>query len=199
LGYYLLLLALLAEGGAMMTIQIVSGKLLAIYYGTALPVWVVTISLTMLCIALGYYIGGRIASSAGLRFVAAGLIFASLYLMILAFFSDEMLFITFSDNFLVSLITSSAMILLIPVLLFAIVGPVAAQLISKYGDSSGFSAGKTFLVSTFGGVVFIFLFGLYVIPFKGLEFSLLSLSILLAVSPVCLLIWTFARNRKKPF
>lgn len=183
----------------MMTIQIISGKMLAIYYGTALPVWVVTISLTMLCIAVGYYVGGRIANSTGLRFVSTGLILASLYLLMLAFFGNDLLDVTFSENFLVSLIISCAVIIIIPVVLFAMIGPVAAQLISKLGDSSGFSAGKTFLVSTMGGVAFIFLFGLYVIPYKGLEVALFSLSVVLSVSPVALLLWTFTRNQKKPF
>src|SRR5512144_978673 len=57
---YFYLTAALA-GAAVMIIEILGAKMLAPYFGTSHFVWTAQIAVTLAALALGYYLGGRLA------------------------------------------------------------------------------------------------------------------------------------------
>src|SRR5947208_5239810 len=68
-------------GAAIMIVEILGAKMLAPYVGTSHFVWTAQITVTLLALASGYYLGGRwVDRSARLRPLYLGILSAALYL-----------------------------------------------------------------------------------------------------------------------
>ncbi|MBA3971743.1 MAG: hypothetical protein H0X46_06285, partial [Bacteroidetes bacterium] len=50
------------EGLAVMSVEFLGAKIIAPFYGTSLQVWTSVIGITMLALALGYYLGGKFSA-----------------------------------------------------------------------------------------------------------------------------------------
>ena len=58
-----LLLAIVIIGGvSTMAIQMTASRLVQTYFGSSLVIWANLIGFTMVCLALGYYFGGRLSA-----------------------------------------------------------------------------------------------------------------------------------------
>ena len=58
---WFLFLVLLVEGGSLMAVELVGGKLIAPYYGNSVYVWAAVLATTLGGLTLGYYAGGRLS------------------------------------------------------------------------------------------------------------------------------------------
>lgn len=64
LGRLGLLITVMISGASVMVIELLGTRLIAPFYGTSLYVWSSLISVTMVALTLGYFIGGRWSDSA---------------------------------------------------------------------------------------------------------------------------------------
>ena len=197
----LLRLLVLVGGLASLGVEMTASRLLAPFFGTSLLVWANLIGLILVYLALGYWLGGKLAdrrpdpgllysltAAAGflvglVPFVARPILLASVQ----SFFDASV------SLFLGSLLASLALFAL-PVTLLGMLSPFAARLSVRDVRSAGHSVGSLYALSTLGSILGVFLPVLVFIPLVGTRRTFLLLAVaVLGVSLVGLL--AHARRR----
>ncbi|HEV2461698.1 MAG TPA: fused MFS/spermidine synthase [Ktedonobacterales bacterium] len=183
--------ALVFVGGvASLGLELSASRLLGPWFGTSLFVWANIIGFFLLYLALGYFLGGRLADRRpDPRLLAALVAVAGVATGIIPFISRPVLDWSVSglDNANASVFYSSmlAVILLfaLPVTLLGFVSPFAVRLSVRQVGSSGRSAGGLYALSTAGSILGAFLPVLVLIPAWGVRRTLLAIAVaLLAVA-----------------
>jgi spermidine synthase len=183
--------ALVFVGGvASLALELSASRLLGPWFGTSLFVWANIIGFFLLYLALGYFLGGRLADRRpDPRLLAALVAVAGVATGIIPFISRPVLDWSVSglDNANASVFYSSmlAVILLfaLPVTLLGFVSPFAVRLSVRQVGSSGRSAGGLYALSTAGSILGAFLPVLVLIPAWGVRRTLLAIAVaLLAIA-----------------
>ncbi len=163
-------------GVGVMAVEITASRLLAPYFGASMFVWTSLIVTVLVALAVGYHIGGKMASKdVGTEMVgflscgASALLVVGM--LIIPSFSSAIsgLLIDLSSAsialFLGSLIVTM-IVFAAPVFLMAMSGPILLKEWSRHGDV-GAIAGRYFAVSTVGSVVGTVAPTLFLVPALG--------------------------------
>ena len=67
------------EGATVMAVELFGAKMMTPYYGSSLIVWTSVIGVTLLCLTIGYYLGGRLS----MKYKAKKLVFVQLMISVL--------------------------------------------------------------------------------------------------------------------
>jgi spermidine synthase len=189
---YLLLSTVFTSGMTVLAVEMSASRLLAPYFGDSQLVWANLIGLMMICLAIGYYLGGRLADRYPRRELLYQLTtWAGFTIGLVPFLSRPILHrATFGfDIYSVGVIVGSFLGILIlftvPIILLGCVSPFAIRLQSQSVISTGHTAGTIYALSTVGSILGTFLPVLVLIPFVGTAttffiFSMLLLTISLA-------------------
>jgi len=169
-----------------MVVELVAGRLIARYVGSSLYTWTSVIGIVLAGIAVGNYLGGRLADRyrpaqalASLFLVASATCLLIPMLNIRAgnwmlLRDQEWVFRIFSHVFLVFFLPSA---------LLGTIGPVAAKMALDLGRETGRTVGSVYSWGAVGSIVGTFLTGYYLIAEIGTVAVLLSVSaILLAMA-----------------
>jgi predicted membrane-bound spermidine synthase len=179
--------------GALAT-EITASRLLAPYFGSSTIVWANLIGIVLAALALGYWLGGRIADRRprpmllGLIVLVAGVAIAAI-----PFVADPFLDLTAEglDRASVGAVVGSFIAVLLlcapPVVLLGMVSPFAIRLAVETVETAGAVAGRLYALSTAGSLVGVFLPALVLIPAIGTQRTFLVIAALLAVSSCFLL------------
>lgn len=179
--------------GALAT-EITASRLLAPYFGSSTIVWANLIGIVLAALALGYWIGGRVAdrrpepSLLGFIVLAAAICVAAI-----PFVAKPLLDITVEglDETSAGAVIGSflAVVLLCapPVVLLGMVSPFAIRLAVSSIETAGAVAGRLYALSTAGSLVGTFLPALVLIPAIGTQRTFLVIAALLAISASLLL------------
>ena len=191
----LLLLALI-EGGSVMALELLGARLVTPLFGSSLVMWTILLAVTLLGLALGYFIGGwastKNTSTKNLLFTffsiaAVSTIFTrSIAAPTLLFASD---FGLYTGCFI-----ASSIILIIPLTALGSTSALIIKELAKSNSQSGKSAGSIYAISTLGGVLTTFLTGFYIIPNFGITVPIIVLSWLLLLTAVA----AFYHKKKIP-
>jgi spermidine synthase len=185
---YLLILAF-TSGMVIMAVEISASRLIAPYFGTSTFVWTNIIGVIMVALALGYYLGGKIADTyPNPKMLLKICLIASFVLLTIPFFTGPLVdFI--SKNILVfksasffifggSLITVSLLFIL-PIILLGMVSPFIIKLLSQLDPRVGKDAGLVFSISTVGSILGTFLPTLLFIPYLGTRKTIIIFTLIL--------------------
>src|SRR5918999_2340511 len=179
--------------GALAT-EITASRLLAPYFGSSTIVWANLIGIVLASLALGYWLGGRIADRRpepallGMIVLAAAVCIA-----VVPFVSKPFLDLTVEglDEASVGAIVGSFVAVLLlcapPVVLLGMVSPFAIRLAVSSIETAGAVAGRLYALSTAGSLLGTFLPALVLIPAVGTQRTFLVVAALLAVSSSFLL------------
>lgn len=170
-------------GGVIMMLEMAAFRLATPYFGASLFVWANIIGLVMIALALGYYLGGKLADLRPekklLMFIvlAGGIIVSFLplfYRFSLPFFvaglKDQASLsqsIAFSSFFFI------AFLFVLPLTILGIVSPFVIRLKNKEVETTGFTAGSIYAFSTVGSVFGTFFSSFLTIPFWGIKETIL--------------------------
>jgi predicted membrane-bound spermidine synthase len=183
---FLLTVVFLAGVGTL-GIEMVMPRLLAPFFGTSQPIWAVVIGTTLLYLAIGYQLGGRLADRYPnervlYRLIAlAGFIcaFVPLFSRPILQFAQFALRNVFAGGFIGALL-AAVLLFAAPVILMAMVGPFAIRLRLKQAaegvDAAGRTAGAVSAISTVGSIVGTFLTVLVLIPAIGTQLTIYSMA-----------------------
>jgi spermidine synthase len=189
----LLPLVFLAGIGSMAT-EICASRLLAPFYGSSTVVWANIIGLILAALAVGYWLGGRIADAhphvrllgylviAGAALIAA-VPFAARPFLQLSIGGIEHL----SAGAVVGSFFASLLLFAPPVVLLGMVTPFAIRLAATEVDTAGVTAGRIFALSTSGSILGTFIPALITIPLIGTQRSLLGAAAIVAFAGATLL------------
>ena len=182
------LLVVGAGVGALAT-EITASRLLAPYFGSSTIVWANLIGVVLAALAVGYWLGGRLADrkprAAVLGRVVLG---AALFVAVIPFASKPFLDLvvdgldTTSAGAIVGSFLAVLLLFAPPVVLLGMVSPFAIRLGVDAIETAGTVAGRLYALSTAGSLLGTFLPALVLIPAIGTQRTFLVVSVTLAAS-----------------
>ena len=182
-------LLLFIEGASLMVVEIIGAKLLAPFYGSSLYVWTAILTITTLGLSLGYFLGGQIAEKKRVHIYLITIVaIAAIFISILPIMASFAIKLTAEMDLVLGICIAATLLLIPPMLLFGLVGPLVVRLLSINQEKLRDTASVTYFVSTIGGIAATFLFGYYIVPYYGLIFSSKVMASLLAFSVFMLML-----------
>lgn len=188
-GRFGLYLTVFITGAAVMVIELLGTRMIAPFYGASLYVWSSLISVTMIALASGYFMGGRLADQS--QRIGASLIIAlaALAILFIPWATRSVLLATDPLGLRMGAFVS-ALILFFPSLaLLGMIGPYAIKLGTVQLDGIGKSTGSIYAVSTFGSVFGTLFLGFYLFPLIGSREILMGTAVLLLALSIIVAIY----------
>jgi spermidine synthase len=180
-------------GAGTLAIEIAASRLLAPYFGSSTVVWANIIGLTLAYLALGYWLGGRIADRRpDPALLARILLLAATALAVTPFAARPILRAAVSglDALSVGSVVGSFFAALalfaIPMTALGVVSPFAIRLALADVEGAGKVAGRLYALSTLGSLVGTFGAALVAIPFAGTQRTLVGTAACLALAATLL-------------
>lgn len=159
-------------GCVVMTIELLGARLLSVCYGGSMHVWAAMISVTLLSLAAGYFLGGVLADRKPHAWLLYVIILASGVFACAApyaRFAIRKLYGQFSIQ--TGTLISSLTVFFIPLTLLGMCGPFVIRLLSAVVKGAGKTAGSVYAISTVGSVAGTLLAALWMIPTFGTPMS----------------------------
>ncbi len=152
-GWFVLATAF-TSGAIVLALEVCVPRVLQSFFGVGLYVWTATISVTLLALAVGYVIGGRVADRTGGRaspawpLIVGGLVAAAVPLL-----RTPILWAVRDWDLRAGVLTSTVALLFPALTLLGMTGPLLIGRISARGRPVGRAVGAIFGSSTVGSVV----------------------------------------------
>ena len=179
--------------GALAT-EITASRLLAPYFGSSTVVWANLIGIVLAALALGYWLGGRLADRRPQPTLLGSIVLASaVCVAAIPFVAEPFLDLTVegldeaSSGAVVGSFVAVLLLFAPPVILLGMVAPFAIRLAVSSVETAGAVAGRLYALSTAGSLLGTFLPALVLIPAIGTQRTFLVVAALLAVSSTFLL------------
>jgi len=172
-------MTVLISGASVMVIELLGTRLIAPFYGTSLYVWSSLISVTMVALTLGYFIGGRWSDSAkrtGLSFIIA---LAAFLTLMIPWLTRPVLLATDSLGLRGGAFVSALILFLPSLMMLGMVSPFAIKLSTSQINNIGNTSGTIYAVSTLGSVIGTLILGLFLFPLVGSREILIATGLLL--------------------
>ena len=174
--------------GALAT-EITASRLLAPYFGSSTIVWANLIGIVLGALALGYWLGGRLADRRPEpRLLGAIVLAAAAFIAVIPFAAKPFLDYTVEglDTASAGAVIGSFLAVLLlcapPVVLLGMVSPFAIRLAVSSIATAGAVAGRLYALSTAGSLVGTFLPALVLIPAIGTQRTFLVIAVLVAAT-----------------
>ena len=152
-----LLLTAFVCGGASLTLELTASRLLAPAFGTSMPVWSAIIASTLVYLAIGYSVGGRLADrrpEANLLFTLIGA--SALTTALIPIAGAPLVSAAAGATAALSIGTIAAafvvllLLFAVPVSLLGMVSPFVLKLLLRDAENAGKTAGEVYAVGTLG-------------------------------------------------
>ncbi len=174
-----LYLIVFITGASVMVIELLGTRMIAPFYGASLYVWSSLISVTMIALATGYFVGGYWADRAQRTGLSLIIALAAFFTLVIPWATRPVLLATDSLG-LRGGAFASALILFFPSLtLLGMMGPFAIKMATSRLTGVGSSSGSIYAVSTLGSVIGTLILGFYLFPKVGSRQILVSLGFIL--------------------
>lgn len=173
-------------GMCIMIIELSAARLMAPYFGNSLYVWTNIIGLVMVALAIGYFLGGRLADKEPRRELYFALIFITgLWSLFIPFFSP-ILFQELSAGFTNLALTvkwgsffAVVFLFVIPMVLLGMMVPFTVKLVIQKISEMGKESGQISAVSALGSLIGSFLPAFVLMPLLGTSKTFIFTGILL--------------------
>jgi MFS family permease len=163
------------SGASLMGLELVGSRMLAPYFGNSIFVWGSLISVFLIALSGGYFIGGKISDRLPRLWFLGGIILVSGFLVIiLPFVYNWVNSIIFERDFGYKWnpLLASIALFLIPSLGMGMVSPYVIRLCAKKLETIGNLAGKIYAISTVGSIVGTLGTAFFLIPLWGTKTNL---------------------------
>lgn len=183
-------------GMSVMAIEMSASRLVAPFFGTSLLVWTNIIGLIMASLAVGYYVGGKLADQrpeSSLLYKIIGI--AGIFILIIPFIANPVM--SKASEYSVGLFLGSLLgvllLFVIPFVLLGMVSPFIIKLCASEVDTIGNIAGSIYSLSTVGSILGTYLPALLLIPLLGTRQTILVFAAVLIMTAS---IGTFGTGRR---
>ena len=169
---YLYMTAAVA-GGAVMIVEILGAKMLSPFMGMSHFVWTAQIAVTLVALACGYYVGGRMADrSQRLDWLYWALLAAAVYLALTVLGCESVAYRCLDLNLAVGSLLASAILFFVPLGLLAMTGPFLVRVITSTVTGVGGNVGRLTSLSTLGSFAGTLIIGYVAIPLLPNSFTM---------------------------
>jgi spermidine synthase len=182
-GKYYIYMTLFFTGAAIMVLELLGTRVLGPYYGVSLYVWSSLISVTLVALAVGYWLGGKVAdrvvelnskdmhteeADARAARVLYRLIMASgIAVLLIPIVAGTVLKLTLPLGIRAGALVSAFILFSIPLAGLGMVTPYAIKILTDKLKVVGATAGNLFAISTVGSFIGTVLTGFVLIPNLG--------------------------------
>lgn len=177
--YRYVLGSLFVTGAATLVLEIVGTRVISPYYGSSLYCWSALITVTLVSLAAGYTLGGRLSQETNLPLFARLISYAAAAVAIIPVVREPVLKLTSPLGVQWGAVASAALLIAPALILLSALGPLSIRLTTQAVSGVGKSAGDVYAVSTMGSVLGAALTGFWLIPHLAISHILYGLSILL--------------------
>lgn len=187
-------------GASIMIVEILGAKMLSPYVGTSHFVWTAQIAITMIALALGYYIGGWLVDKSPRVGVLYGRSSAAVYLALTVAVCEPVAYWCLDlKPFALGSLLASLILFFVPLGLLAMAGPFFVRVLTSQVSKVGGNVGRLTAVSTFGSFAGTMLIGYVLIPFLPNSWTMYLTSLLLAaLSLIYFFVWRRDRESIAP-
>lgn len=154
------------SGAAVMMLELLGTRIIGPFYGVSLYVWSSLISVALIALALGYYLGGLVADHKTRFRLSHAIALAGLTTAAIPFVSRPVLLWTDDLGLRAGAFTSALLLFALPLTCLGMVGPQVIELAARRAGV-GRAAGSVFAVSTVGSVAGTLLLGFFLLPALG--------------------------------
>jgi len=170
-GFLLVLVTI--TGAVVLALEILGTRVIGTYYGSSLHVWAALLSVTLVCLALGYAIGGRIADRVPhLWVLCLFLIAAGCAVLLVPLLTGILAPLGRLLGLAWGAIASALFIFFLPLTLLAMSSPYIIRLQTRSVDGVGTISGMVYALSTVGSVAGVLAVSFLMIPVLGTQGSL---------------------------
>lgn len=171
-------------GAAILIVEILGARMLYPYFGSSHFVYTAQIAVTLIALAAGYDLGGRLADrSPKLGRMYAAILAAAIYLCISVPLCSPVSFACLKMDLTLGSLLASAFLFLPPLMLLATVGPFLVRNFTQSVNTVGGQVGRLSALSTLGSVGGTLLIGYALIPFLPNSMTMyLTAVVLMAVA-----------------
>ena len=173
----MVLLAFLT-GGAILSLEILGGRVLQPDFGSGLYVWGSVLSVFMVSLSLGYWLGGLLSEQhASLRrllffpFIGGCIIWSLPYVYgpVNEFFFERFV-VQWSLRESYASLAAAVVLFLLPSAVLGCVSPYSVRMLADDVATSGRTAGNLYAVSTIGSTLGALGTSFWLVPWQGVEF-----------------------------
>ncbi|MGE5393049.1 MAG: spermidine synthase [Candidatus Saccharibacteria bacterium] len=196
-----LLLAAFLIGFVGVAMEITASRLLAPHYGTSIFIWSNIISVVLLCLAVGYYFGGRLADCRPDFKVLADLCLGGglLFFLVpkltpyLVAWGNRFIYDAHPSNagFFVSSFVVSLFLFGLPLILLGMTSPLLVKIYNLSDHRVGQATGLVYAVSTAGSILGSVAPTFWGLPILGTAKTIIVLAVIL----LCLTVFDLTRRR----
>ena len=179
----ILLLAFL-EGCSVMAIELLGGKMAAVFYGNSLYIWTSILGITIFGLAAGYYLGGKLSQNQTKEKILFYIFMGAAFLVaLMPGWGNLIMKMTMVLGYQKGVIVSCLLFLTPPMAFLGMIPPTLINLHSKSINDSGSLTGTLFAMSTIGGIISVIITGFFVIPSYGFKTATCIIAVILAIIP----------------
>ena len=192
-----LYLTVFLTGASVMVIELLGTRLIAPFYGASLYVWSSLISVTMIALAIGYFVGGRWADCAQRTGLSLIIALSGLFTLLIPWVTRSVLLATDPLGLRGGAFVSALVLFSPSLTMLGMVSPFAIKLATTRLEGIGTSSGSIYAVSTVGSVIGTLLLGFFLFPWVGSRQILVSLGLVLLLLAIAVAIYeqkVFART-----
>ncbi len=157
------------SGFIVMELEILGTRILSPIFGSTIYVWTSLIGVTLTFLAIGYWIGGKLADKGKININILGIIllFVGIYVALLPYISRIVLFYSNSLGIIWGPLVASLIILFLPVFFLGFIVPASVKLITQSLTEVGRKAGEIYSLATIGSIIGTFVTGFWLILYFG--------------------------------
>ncbi len=188
-------------GAAIMVVEILGAKMLSPYVGTSHFVWTAQIAVTLIALALGYFVGGWLVDkSPRVGTLYWAILLASAYLALTVALCEPVAYWCLDlKPFALGSLLASLILFFVPLALLAMTGPFFVRVLTSAVANVGANVGRLTAISTFGSFAGTILIGYVLVPFLPNSWTMYITSLLLAVVAfVYFTVWRASRQSIAP-
>jgi spermidine synthase len=174
-----LYITIFLTGASVMVIELLGTRMIAPFYGASLYVWSSLISVTMIALATGYFIGGRWADKAQRTGLSLIIALAALFTLLIPWVTRSVLLATDPLGLRMGAFVSALVLFSPSLTMLGMVSPFAIKLATSRLEGIGSSSGSIYAVSTVGSVIGTLLLGFFLFPMLGSRQILIGLGVCL--------------------
>ena len=137
------------SGAAVLAIEILGTRILGPFYGVSLFLWSALITVTLIALSIGYWVGGRWADR-GARLSRLGVLLAAAgaWLLMIPWIRTPLLAVAEPFGLRLAVLVAAFVLFAPPLTLLGMVSPFAIRLKAESVERVGRTAGDLFAIST---------------------------------------------------
>ncbi|HYC46591.1 MAG TPA: fused MFS/spermidine synthase [Burkholderiales bacterium] len=200
----LLYAVIFVSGGAILALELLASRIMMPYFGVSLYIWTGILSITLVALAIGYWLGGVLAARRSAEVTPGRLLqlyalmpaLAGLALVAACFAYPQAFATLAAGSLLAGAFAACLVLLFVPLVAASAMNPLLVAILVRRQHTGGIGdagAGRVFFVSTVGSVAGVIVTAFAIIPHMSNFTAVLGIAIVLASLAIALV--AFARER----